>query len=425
MCQAGQSQIASTDLVPMRSRTRSCHRVVESCSWVKRCTGSSIGNTEWNTLYNAEGNTLYNAEGPGLDVSPFPYQGPLSPEQVHGRDDLLADLTDRVTERRVTALLGPRRYGKTSVLRRLAHDLREVTTIAVDLYGAVTHADLAIAFSDALAAESVRPLAEKLAVAVNINLGVVRLEVAKPPRQRPDPAVLYRNLIDVVVRLARSRPTLLVIDEFQSISRVDGAAEALRTVLQDHYRDMGLVFAGSEPSLMRNMFTSPETPFFAQADIVMIQPLGLDATLEIVEAGFARTGRDAGPTGGLIHDVMRGHPWRTMMAADAAWRHTPPGGRASDATWGGALNALRASEAATIAARFAALPVDEQKVLRVVASGGALYGTAGQRMELSAGGATHARGRLLDAGRLTKDDDGQLWVTDPLMADWIRRTLPA
>jgi hypothetical protein len=61
----------------------------------------------------------------------------------------------------------------------------------------------------------------------------------------------------------------------------------------------------------------------------------------------------------------------------------------------------------------------------VVASGGALYGTAGQRMELSAGGATHARGRLLDAGRLTKDADGQLWVTDPLMADWIRRTLPA
>ena len=52
--------------------------------------------------------------------TPFPHYGPLRPEQVHGRDELVSDLVERVTMRRVTALLGPRRYGKTSVLGKVA-----------------------------------------------------------------------------------------------------------------------------------------------------------------------------------------------------------------------------------------------------------------------------------------------------------------
>jgi hypothetical protein len=40
-----------------------------------------------------------------VDVSPFPFQGPLEPAEVTGRDELVADLVRRVTTRRVAALL--------------------------------------------------------------------------------------------------------------------------------------------------------------------------------------------------------------------------------------------------------------------------------------------------------------------------------
>ena len=63
-----------------------------------------------------------------MEVSPFPHQGPLDPDAVVGRDDLVADLIERVTERRVTALLGPRRFGKTSVMRRVVDDLERAGT---------------------------------------------------------------------------------------------------------------------------------------------------------------------------------------------------------------------------------------------------------------------------------------------------------
>ena len=59
-----------------------------------------------------------------------PFQLPLPPEDVRGRDELLAILTEQVTNRRITALLGPRRFDKTSVLRRLAADLTELPGVA-------------------------------------------------------------------------------------------------------------------------------------------------------------------------------------------------------------------------------------------------------------------------------------------------------
>jgi hypothetical protein len=53
-----------------------------------------------------------------------------------------------------------------------------------------------------------------------------------------------------------------------------------------------------------------------------------------------------------------------------------------------------------------------------------MFGSAAERLELSAGGADHARQRLLAEGKLRTDDDGIVVVTDPLLADWLRQTLP-
>lgn len=360
-----------------------------------------------------------------MDVSPFPYYGPLPPHQVTGRDALLADLTERVTEHRVTALLGPRRFGKTTVLRRLAADLTEVDTVWVDLYAAATHADLAVRFAAALtrAGTPVASVADRLAVTAGINLGVVQAELARPARERPDAGAMYRELVELTAQTALRTPVLLVLDEFQSVSRIAHAAAVLRTSLQHHYADIGLVFAGSEPSLMRDLFTRDDEPFFGQADIVTIEPLTLAAVHDLVAAGFTRTKRAAGTIAGAIFELTGGHPQRTMMAADAAWRRTAVAATADLDVWAIALDDLRTSTASTLSARFVEFGTDQQKVLRLVAHGEALFGAGGERLQLSSGGGTAARDRLLAEGKLTREGR-KLSLTDPLFADWIRHRFP-
>jgi uncharacterized protein len=359
-----------------------------------------------------------------LEASPFPHHGPLAPEQVSGRDGLLADLHERVVHHQVTSLVGPRRYGKTSVLRRLAWDLADTSTVAVDLSGVQTHADLVVKFATAMrtAVPEARDTANQLSVAAGIDLEALRADLQLPVRRRPDARLLYPELVKMLVDVGRGTRLCLVFDEFQSIVSVQGALAVLRTELQHHYRDIGLVFAGSAPAVMRDIFALPDQPFYSQADVIEMEPLDLSAVHGIVTGGFQGTGRDPGGIAGRIYTFAAGHPQRTMRAADEAWQQTPDGGNAEN-YWGASIISLREAEAATLAATFADLAGDERKVLRICATGGALFGAAAQRLGLSAGGAAHARQRLLAEGKLRAEDGGVV-VTDPLLADWVRQRLP-
>ena len=177
----------------------------------------------------------------------------------------------------------------------------------------------------------------------SLDLGVVGVELTKGRRDRPDPAMLLRSLLQVLVRSAQRHDLLLVLDEFSSIAAVDGAAAILRTELQHHYHDLGIVFAGSQPSTMRTLFSDQAEPFFAQADLVEIGPLSRTAVAEIVERGFAQTGRDPDGITSLLVAMAAGHPQRAMQLADGLWWATGPKGVASDVTWEAALAGVRSS----------------------------------------------------------------------------------
>jgi len=344
---------------------------------------------------------------------------------VQGRDELIKDLTERITSRRVTALLGPRRFGKTSVLRRVAADLTEVTTVWVDLYEVTSIADVAVRFDNALGATTgaFATDARVIAASVSLNLGLVKIDLTGPPRNRPDPNLTFQGLLDILVRTAARQPTLLIIDEFSSIGRVEGAAGALRTALQHHYSELSIVFAGSFPSMMRTLFTTRAEPFYGQADLVEIEPLSQATVEKIVSRGFAATGREAGHLGGLISSFARGHPQRTMQLADACWRHTAPGGTAGPDEWDAALREVRKAVGDGMERLYSGFERGERAVLRAVARSGSIYGAEADLLDLSAGTATHARQTLLDSGDLASTESGVV-VVDPLLADWLRERFP-
>ena len=362
-----------------------------------------------------------------MDVSPFPYYGPLEPEQVGGREELIADLTARVTEHRVTALLGPRRYGKTSVLRRVAADVGAagVGVVWVDFYEVASMADVAIRLDDALSETrgSFRERLSRIAGSLTLNLGVARVEFRAPAQQRPDALMTVHALLDVLTRAARDAPTLVVFDEFSSIAHVEHGAGVLRTHLQHHFQAIGLVFAGSEPSMMRLLFADRAQPFYSQADLVEIGPLSDAEVVAIVNDGFASTGRRAGPVPERIVTFARGHPQRSMQLADTVWRRVDTGEEATLATWADALDDVRQSTAAGLERLYSSLREGEKAVLRILASGGSVFGVQAALLDLAHGTAQHARRSLIDRGHLERVEDGYRLV-DPLFADWIARRFP-
>ena len=358
------------------------------------------------------------------DRSPFPYHGPLRPEQVTGRERLTLDLAQRIADRRLTALVGPRRYGKTSLLKRVAADLWAVghESVWVDLYQVASMADLAGAIDRGLDAV-VGPLRRRLdsiAATVSLRLGVLGVQLSRGPSRRPDPVLALRSLLDVLVTAGQRHRLFIVFDEFSGIAGIKGGAGVLRTELQHHFQSLGIVFAGSEPSTMRMLFSEQAQPFFAQADLVEIGPLPDEAVQRIIEDGFDRTGRSAGGITSRIVALADGHPQRAMQLADAVWRRVEPGSTADLRTWEASLAEVRTSVDAGSERIYDLLPAGRQKTLRAVASGGSIYGAAASLLDLPPGTAQAATRALIGAGFLRRDRS-EISVVDPLLADWLRR----
>ena len=362
-----------------------------------------------------------------VEASPFPYQGPLAPAQVTGREELVRDLGERLVERRLTALLGPRRYGKTSLLKRVAADLAQVgpESVWIDLYELSSMSDLAGAIDQGLAqvTGSMRRMLDSIAGSLSLRLGFVGVELSKGRRDRRDPVLTVRSLLDVVVRTAQRHDLIVVFDEFSGVANVRGGAAMLRTQLQHHYQHLSIVFAGSQPSTMRTLFTDQAQPFFAQADLIELGPLSDEAVTGILEEGFERTGRSTGGVTSSVVAAAEGHPQRAMQLADALWRRTEQGGAADDSTWFEALAAVRADVDGGCERLYALLPPGHQKTLRVLAAGGSVYGRAAEVLELSPGTANAAVDALIGTGHLVRRDH-RIVVVDPLFADWIRGRFP-
>ena len=362
-----------------------------------------------------------------MDRSPFPYHGPLQADQVSGREALVVDIAQRITDRRLTALVGPRRYGKTSLLKRVAADLQAVgpQPVWIDLYQLTSMADLASAVDRGLATVvgPVRQVLDSIASGMSLKIGMLGIELSRRDRRESDPGLSLRSLLEALVDTSQRHDIFIVFDEFSGIAGVEGGAGVLRTELQHHFQSMGIVFAGSEPSVMRTLFSDQTQPFFAQADLVEVGPLADDALFRIVEDGFDCTSRGTGGVTSRIVDFAKGHPQRAMQLSDAVWRLVEPGGTAELQTWEQALANVRTNVDTGSERIFGLLPTGHQKTLRAVASSGSIYGRHAQLLNLPPGTAQGAYEALVGNG-LLRHHEGQLVVVDPLLADWLCRRFP-
>src|SRR6185312_6257984 len=88
------------------------------------------------------------------DTNPFIYSHPIAPDDVIDRDAETGQLLAAAVGGHFVRLYAPRKYGKTSLLRRVLRDAERrerMIPILVDLYGVLSIADVAIRFERAYA----------------------------------------------------------------------------------------------------------------------------------------------------------------------------------------------------------------------------------------------------------------------------------
>ncbi len=364
------------------------------------------------------------------DVNPFIFSHPLAPDDIIDRDEETNRLLAAAVGGHYVRLYAPRKYGKTSLLRRVLRDgEREegMLPILIDLYGVLSVKDVAIRFERAYARQlkgRTRARVEEFlqSTGLGLSLGALGISARLQLDPKGDPLPALHALLDLPLRLEESGGfrALIVLDEFQDITKVAGMDALLRSHIQFQGEIASFVFAGSEPGLMRELFENRERPLYGQALPMRLDRLADADIAPYVVERFRETGRGVGEALNPLVAAAQGHPQRTMFLAHRLWDQVEPGGAATLAGWVAAHEAALAELQPEFDANWRRLSTNEQKALRAVLAGrGSPFRVRVlDQLEVPKSTIRAALGSLT-ANATVEQRDGVYAIVDPLFGEWI------
>ena len=268
-------------------------------------------------------------------MNPFRFAGPLAAEDMIDRDREAEDLLALAVGGHPFRLIGPRRYGKTTLLRRVLEsaEREEMATVLVDLEDVLSIAEIVVRIErgyQRLKGQMRRRIdALFRSWDIGLSLGGGGFTATLQRNANVDAESVLLRLLELPMELFDRDGTrsLIVFDEIQDVLAVRGADGKIRSVIQHQGDAATYAFAGSAPGVMAQLFADPKRPLLDQAVPRNLAPLPPDAVADYVEARFKRTRKDVGSALAPMLEFTRGHPQRSMMLAHYVWERTPPAAR--------------------------------------------------------------------------------------------------
>ena len=376
--------------------------------------------------------------------NPFVYGEIVPGESFVDREVELDRLIGDLSAGQKVFLISPRRYGKSSLVRQALTALgrRGTLTVEVTVSSYSSYVSFLEGYARALAAvetrwERARGWLTKVIsstrpeIRYDADTSVPgRFSVAFPQvKNERDVSRVANEVFTLPGRLAaeQKRAVVVALDEFQAVAGFNGGSveHALRAAAQQQ-RQVGYVFAGSEPSLMEKMI-GPKRPFYKAGPVIRLQKIPGDVFATFIESKFGKSGIRAEPgLGAAVVDLAGNLPYDVQRLAHETWDDVRASGarKVTVDALHATLARLLAEQETMFEAVWQRLTLAQRAVFRAVVlqSGQGLL-SADVRARYRLGGPSSIQTSLaaLVKQDLVLKEEGQYVVVDSLLREWIAR----
>jgi len=374
--------------------------------------------------------------------NPFIYGEVVPGEAFVDREAELDRLIEDLGASQKVFLISPRRYGKSSLIRRALERLRRRGALTVDVTVSSYSSYLAFLEGYARAIAAVESKWERARAWLTDALVSTRPEIRYDAGAAGRFSVVFPTVTTArdVNRLAnevfalpgrlaadRKRAVVVSLDEFQAIDAFNGGSveHALRAATQ-HQRQVGYVFAGSEPSLMEKMI-GPRRPFYKAGPVMRLQKIPADLFAAFIETRFTQSRIRPEPgLGAAIVDLAGNLPYDVQRLAHETWDDVRAAGtrRATLDDLHRTLARLLDEQDMLFEAVWQRLTLAQRATLRaVVLQGGRELHSAEVRSRHRLGGPSSIQTSLAALGKqdLLLREDQRYVVVDSLLREWVAR----
>ncbi len=365
--------------------------------------------------------------------NPFYFGGTVSNEDFCNRKEELEELKRDVFSGINILLYSPRRFGKSSLLLRLKEELEreKVKVIFLDLFPVIDEKD----FINRYFNEIVKTLVSKkekviqsLKELVNLNFsinstlkpdGSITFSVSFSPKEKK---TVLKEILEIPFLYATKNNTNVVVifDEFQEIENL-GLEKEIRTVIQNHGRNVSYLFSGSKKSILTQIFSDKSRPFYKSVKKFPLKEIPLEEWIPFIQNKFKKTGKEINEE--IIKEVFsisRGFPYYIQHICYVLWEVSKEKVKKEDLDY--AISLVLEREEDTFWEEWTDLPPTQKKALKIIiyTSGKNIYSKDVLfEFEITASQLKRAVEQLLKKDIITKDKN-VYQIIDPIMELWIK-----
>jgi len=367
--------------------------------------------------------------------------GVISPEAPFcDREPEMEGLANHIRNKGNVVLFSPRRYGKTSLVKRVHARLPEsdFLSIYVDLFGVTQVEEVArrIAKSVYLALheeESLLDKAKRYLKAITTFRPVLRpapgggdVSVTIEPVEQGISGMdlLDKTMEDLGRFIVNSPQTVhLALDEFQEITELaePGVEGLLRSRIQE--QRASYFFIGSRRRLLLDMFSLKKRPFYQSAFFVELGPLPHDALVDYLGKQFESGGKHCpAAVAANISTRVRRYPYYAQKVSYVAFDLTRQ--TATEDIARQAYESVLQEEAMFFKANLQNLSLKQIQFLKALAvdpDASVFSHEFLNKHGLSVSTVQRVLERMIQLDLVEKDEEKTCRLVDPLFADWLRR----
>lgn len=371
--------------------------------------------------------------------NPFVFGEIIDDRNFVNRTDELNQLIRDLGDGQKVFLLSPRRFGKSSLvaLALLKLKKRHIHTVNLTVSSYSSYAQFLEKFAEKVLRaagpwERVKDWATRFArqvkpdVNINMSTGEISLSLGKGAGFDPSP--IAPDVFALPGELTKNAGFRMAIclDEFQQISQFNGGSveNAIRNQVQEQ-REVGYVFAGSQPSLMEEML-SAKRPFHKAGPQMFLDKIPAEAWKASITRHFRKRGRTLDDPG--LETLLASAdliPYDVQRIAHELWDYAELKDKrqlnVSDVN--SVIESLVTSQSTYYELLWEQLSARQRAALQAIAYRGAseIY-SQGVREEFRLGPASSVQKALqsLDSRDILDRYKGSYFFLDPLFPSWIK-----
>ncbi len=366
-------------------------------------------------------------------TNPFYYGNEVYKDDFCNRIDELKELKQDVYSGLNVFLYAPRRFGKTSLLKRLQNDLKkdgDVVVVYFDMF-TVSSVDEFIQKYFNLLANSFESSTDKILnlfknifkIRPNITMNISSnsdlsygLLLNKKEEQHN-----FEDILNLPYLYAEkfNKKVVVIFDEFQEVEQLK-IEKKPRSIIQTHSRSVSYLFSGSKKSILTKMFNDKDRAFYKSVKHLKIDEIKEAEWIEFISKKFTKS--DKSIEQNLIKkcfEITLGYPYYMQQLMYFIWNNTKD--KADETIVQNSIDLMLERESDIYSLVWTNLTPNQKSTLKYIVqkNGESLYSNENlSDLKLSASTLKSVLESLIKKDIIDKKND-KYYLIDPFMKYWL------